>query len=241
VCHDVKRPPRSQDQAFGRGKTALVTGAASGIGAATARALRARGVWVVGMDLNEPEDCDRSVICDVGDAQLVAEALGGIGIVDIAITAAGYYAQTDLTRPDADAWRTMLQVHLEGTFNIISGVLPGMYERRSGAICTVASELALTGDPAAPHYAAAKGAIIALTKSIAVEAAPRGVRVNCIAPGPTQTPLLPEAHKTPEAIAQLPLRRLVDPDEIAATVVWMIDGEHNLIGQVISPNAGAVL
>ena len=221
--------------------TALVTGAASGIGAATAVALRAQDVRVLGLDLVPAEHCDEVLVCDVTDAAGVSQMVRSVGAIEIAITAAGYYSTTDIASIEPDAWRTMLLVHLEGTLNVISSVLPGMYERRSGALCTVASELALMGDPAAPHYASAKGAVIALTKSVAVEAAPFGVRVNCVAPGPCDTPLLPAAHRTPEAIALLPLQRLVRPEEVAATAAWLALEDHNLVGQVVSPNAGAVL
>src|SRR3954464_12500748 len=110
-----------------------------------------------------------------------------------------------------------------------------------GAICRKGLELALCGDADAAHYAAAKGAIHAFTKSLAVEAAPYGVRVNCVAPGPTDTPLMTPELRDPAYIDSLVLRRLVAPEEIAATVRFVTRGAHNLVGQVISPNAGAVV
>jgi 2-hydroxycyclohexanecarboxyl-CoA dehydrogenase len=222
-------------------KRALVTGAASGIGAAIAAALRAGGVRVVGLDLAPVTECDEELTCDVSDAGAMRSAISSAGEIDIAVTAAGYYETTDLTEPDAEAWHRMLSVHLGGTVNVLDAVLPGMYERGSGAICTVASELALIGDATAPHYAAAKGAITALTKSVAAEAAPRGVRVNCLAPGPCDTPLLPPEHRTSAAVAALPLGRLLRPAEVAATAVWLVLEDTNVVGQVVSPNAGAVL
>jgi NAD(P)-dependent dehydrogenase (short-subunit alcohol dehydrogenase family) len=222
-------------------KRAIVTGAASGIGAAIAAALRACGVRVIGLDLAPVRECDEELICDVSNAEAMKSAISSAGEIDIAVTAAGYYATTDLSEPDPDAWRRMLNVHLGGTFNVLDAVLPGMYERRSGAICTVASELALIGDATAPHYAAAKGAVTALTKSVAAEAAPRGVRVNCLAPGPCDTPLLPPEHRTAAAVAGLPLGRLLLPAEVAATAVWLVLEDTNVVGQVVSPNAGAVL
>lgn len=218
-----------------------MTGAASGIGAAVVTALREHGVHVVGLDLVPAHECSEVLVCDVADAEATSEAVASIGKVDIAVTAAGYYETTDLTALDPHAWRRMLSVHVGGTFNVIDAVLPGMYERGSGAICTVASELALIGDPQAPHYAAAKGAVMALMKSVAVEAAPRGVRINCVAPGPCDTPLLPNEHRTPAAVAALPLGRLLQPCEVAATVAWLVLEETNVVGQVVSPNAGAVL
>jgi NAD(P)-dependent dehydrogenase (short-subunit alcohol dehydrogenase family) len=100
----------------------------------------------------------------------------------------------------------------------------------------------LCGDADAAHYAACKGAVHALSKTIAREAAPHGVRVNCVAPGPTDTPLMTEDMRDPAYIASLVLQRLVDPNEIAAMVGFVLDADgHNLVGQVISPNAGAVV
>jgi 2-hydroxycyclohexanecarboxyl-CoA dehydrogenase len=117
-----------------------------------------------------------------------------------------------------------------------------MLPRGAGAICTVGSELALCGDAEAAHYAACKGAIHAFTKTIALEAAPHGVRVNCVAPGPTDTPLMTEEMRDPAYIASLVLQRLVAPEEIAATVAFLLaTDQHNLVGQVVSPNAGAVV
>jgi NAD(P)-dependent dehydrogenase (short-subunit alcohol dehydrogenase family) len=192
------------------------------------------------LDIDEADDCDEFVLCDVGDAGAVNAAVSTREF-DLAVSAAGYYETIDLTAPDPALWRQMLRVHVHGTFNVIDAVLPGMYARRRGAICTVASELALIGDPQAPHYAAAKGAVAALTKSVAVEAAPYGVRVNCLAPGPCDTPLLPREHRTIEAIEALPLGRLLQPAEVAACAVWLLLGDMNLVGQVVSPNAGTVL
>jgi NAD(P)-dependent dehydrogenase (short-subunit alcohol dehydrogenase family) len=99
----------------------------------------------------------------------------------------------------------------------------------------------LCGDADAAHYAAAKGAIHAFAKSLALEAAPHGIRVNCVAPGPTDTPLMTAEMRAPAYIDSLVLQRLVAPEEIAATVRFVTRGAHNLVGQVVSPNAGAVM
>jgi 2-hydroxycyclohexanecarboxyl-CoA dehydrogenase len=125
--------------------------------------------------------------------------------------------------------------------NLARAAYARMREQGDGAICTIGSELALCGDADAAHYAAAKGAIHAFTKSLAVEAAPHGVRVNCVAPGPTDTPLMTPELRDPAYIDSLVLGRLVAPEEIAATVRFVSRSPHNLTGQVISPNAGAVV
>jgi NAD(P)-dependent dehydrogenase (short-subunit alcohol dehydrogenase family) len=222
---------------------AVVSGAASGIGRACAIALRDAGLAVASLDLDEARGFDLALRVDVADADAVEAAVAGaeaeLGPVEVAVTAAGYYERAQVGDIGVARWRRMLAVQLGGTINLARSA----YARMSagGSICTIGSELALCGDADAAHYAAAKGAIHAFTKSLAVEAAPRGVRVNCVAPGPTDTPLMTPELRAPEYINSLVLRRLVAPEEIAATVLFVTRGDHNLVGQVISPNAGAVV
>jgi NAD(P)-dependent dehydrogenase (short-subunit alcohol dehydrogenase family) len=236
---------RVGDGLVSRRSCAVVSGAASGIGRACAVALRADGLAVASLDLADADGVDLSLSVDVADAQAVEAAVARaeveLGPVAVAVTAAGYYEHAPVGGTGAAAWRRMLAVQLGGTVNLARSAYVRMLERGTGAICTIGSELALCGDGDAAHYAAAKGAIHAFTKSLAVEAAPRGVRVNCVAPGPTDTPLMTPELRAAEYIDSLVLRRLVDPEEIAATVLFVTRGEHNLVGQVISPNAGAVV
>ena len=182
---------------------------------------------------------------DVADAAAVeaavARAEAELGPVAVVVTAAGYYERAAIGATGVDAWRRMLAVQLGGTVNLARGAYTRMLARGAGSICTIGSELALCGDADAAHYAAAKGAIHAFTKSLAVEAAPHGIQVNCVAPGPTDTPLMTPELRGPEYVDSLVLKRLVAPDEIAATVLFVTRGAHNLVGQVISPNAGAVV
>jgi 2-hydroxycyclohexanecarboxyl-CoA dehydrogenase len=224
---------------------AVVSGAASGIGRACAAALQADGLAVAALDLAVTGGADLALVVDVADAAAVeaavARAESELGPVAVAVSAAGYYERGEIGEIGADAWRRMLAVQLGGTVNLARSAYARMREHGAGAICTIGSELALCGDADAPHYAAAKGAIHAFTKSLAVEAAPHGVRVNCVAPGPTDTPLMTAELRDPAYIDSLVLHRLVAPEEIAATVRFVTRGEHNLVGQVISPNAGAVV
>jgi 2-hydroxycyclohexanecarboxyl-CoA dehydrogenase len=224
---------------------AVVSGAASGIGRACAAALRADGLAIASLDLAAAADADLAVEVDVADAAAVeaavARAESELGPVVVAVAAAGYYERAEIGEIGVAAWRRMLAVQLGGTVNVARSAYARMRARGAGAICTIGSELALCGDADAPHYAASKGAIHAFTKSLAVEAAPHGVRVNCVAPGPTDTPLMTVAMRAPEYIDTLVLHRLVAPEEIAAAVRFVVRGEHNLVGQVISPNAGAVV
>jgi 2-hydroxycyclohexanecarboxyl-CoA dehydrogenase len=224
---------------------AVVSGAASGIGRACAAALRADGLAVASLDLQAAADVDLALELDVADAAAVeaavARAEAELGPVACAVTAAGYYERRPVGSIGVPAWRRMLAVQLGGTVNVARSAYLRMRAAEGGAICTIGSELALCGDADAAHYAACKGAIHAFTKSLAVEAAPHGVRVNCVAPGPTDTPLMTPELRDPAYLSTLVLGRLVAPEEIAATVRFVLRGEHNVVGQVISPNAGAVV
>jgi len=224
---------------------AVVSGAASGIGRACAAALGAHGLAVAALDLTAADRVELALQADVADADAVEAAVvraeAELGPVEVVVTAAGYYERAAVGSTGVAAWRRMLAVQLGGTVNLARSAYARMRERGAGAICTIGSELALCGDADAAHYAAAKGAIHAFTKSLAVEAAPHGVRVNCVAPGPTDTPLMTPEMRDPAYVDALVLRRLVAPEEIAATVLFVTRGAHNLVGQVISPNAGAVV
>jgi 2-hydroxycyclohexanecarboxyl-CoA dehydrogenase len=224
---------------------AVVSGAASGIGRACAAALTADGLAIAALDLSPADGFELALQADVADAEAVeaavARAEAELGAVEVVVTAAGYYEPAAVGETGVDAWRRMLAVQLGGTINLARSAYTRMRGRGAGAICTIGSELALCGDADAAHYAAAKGAIHAFTKSLAVEAAPHGIQVNCIAPGPTDTPLMTPELRAPEYVDSLVLKRLVAPDEIAAAVLFVTRVAHNLVGQVISPNAGAVV
>jgi 2-hydroxycyclohexanecarboxyl-CoA dehydrogenase len=230
-----------------RSPVAVVTGAASGIGAATAALFAERGWRIAGLDLR-PSATDLSLICDVTDAaavgsaiDAVAERLGGIAA---AVTAAGYYEEgidvCDITKAQ---WDSMLQVILGGTVNTCAAVLPGMIAAERGTIIAISSELALGGSATDLHYVAAKGAVLGLIKSLAAEFAATPIRLNVVAPGPTDTPLLaPDSlWRKPGYLATLPLGRLVRPEEVAATVYYLATEGVMYCGEVLSPNAGAVI
>jgi 2-hydroxycyclohexanecarboxyl-CoA dehydrogenase len=228
------------------GNVALITGAASGIGAAIAARLSAQGWRVAGLDLRESET-DLPLVADVADAGAVREAADRaareLGTISLLVTVAGHYEMLPVSEIGPQRWQRMLSVHLGGTRNACAAVLPAMLEAGRGTIITISSELALGGGAQDAHYAAAKGAIIGFTKSLAAEVADRGVRVNSVAPGPTDTPLLsPDSPwRDPAFLGTLPLRRLVSPDEIAETVLFLAEEGNYLCGQVLSPNAGAVI
>jgi 2-hydroxycyclohexanecarboxyl-CoA dehydrogenase len=228
------------------GGVALVTGAASGIGASISGLLAARGWRVAGIDLRS-SDAELPLEADVSDRAAVRAAADRVaaelGPVSVLVTAAGFYDSVPVAELDADRWRRMLAVHLGGTVNACWAVLPGMLAAGSGTIVTISSELALAGGAGDAHYVAAKGAIIGFTRSLAIELAPSGVRVNSVAPGPTDTPLLaPDSPwRSPDYLDTLPLGRLVRPDEVAETVALLVEEGGYFAGQTLSPNAGAVI
>ena len=224
---------------------AVITGAASGLGAATARRLRKEGLTVAGFDLHTAEDVDLAFEVDVRDAGAIEDAVARsedqLGPVEYLMTAAGVYELFPLGGIGPERWRRMMAIHIDGTANTCRAVYPRMKARGKGSIVTIGSELGLMGDPEAAHYAAAKGAIHAFSKSPAMEAVAHGIRVNCVAPGPADTPLLKQEMRSPEYVNSLVLHRIVKPEEVADTVAFLMLEQHNFVGAVLSPNAGAVV
>jgi 2-hydroxycyclohexanecarboxyl-CoA dehydrogenase len=215
---------------------ALVTGAGGGIGGASADALEAAGMDVARTDLP----------LDVSDADavagLVARTERELGPIEVLVNCAGHLTETPIAAISDAEWRRMLRVHLGGTWHTCREVAPRMAARGRGAIVNTSSELALCGAELHAHYCAAKGAIVGLTKSLALELAGRGVRVNAVAPGATDTALLTGTWRTPEYLGSLPLRRLSTPAEIAASVAFLAsDAAAYVTGIVLSPNSGAVI
>jgi 2-hydroxycyclohexanecarboxyl-CoA dehydrogenase len=226
---------------------ALVSGAASGIGRACAEVMRRSGWRTAGIDLNASE-ADLSLRADVSDRAAVAAAADEVaerfGRIDLLVTAAGYYEEgIDVADITVAQWDRMLAVILGGTVNCCAAVLPHMLSRGEGAIVAISSELALAGSATDLHYVAAKGAVLGLIKSLAIEVAHTAIRVNAVAPGPTDTPLLaPDSlWREPDYLATLPLGRLVRPEEIADAVHYLATEGSMYCGEVLSPNAGAVI
>ena len=225
-------------------RIAIVTGSASGIGAAVAAALENDGYTVAGLDIHSAAP----YVVDVSDAhavdQTIKRVVADLGPVDAVVSAAGHYEMVPISDITRQQLHRMLRVHLGGLRNITRSVLPSMLERGSGSIVAIASELAIGGDDCGAHYTAAKGAIIGLVRSLAVEVAGRGVRVNAVAPGPTDTPLLAadSPWRAPEYLETIPNRRLTRPEEIAEVVRFLLNDDTDFcVGEVLSPNGGAVI
>jgi NAD(P)-dependent dehydrogenase (short-subunit alcohol dehydrogenase family) len=226
---------------------AVITGAASGIGAACADLMHRSGWHTAGIDLNGSET-DLPLRADVSDRAAVAAAIDQIvdrfGQIDLLVSAAGYYEEgIDVVDITVGQWDRMLSVILGGTVNTAAAVLPHMISRGQGTIVAISSELALGGSATDLHYVAAKGAVLGFAKSLAMEVADTAIRVNLVAPGPTDTPLLAadSLWREPEYLATLPLGRLVTPEEIAGAVHFLATEGSMYCGEVLSPNAGAVI
>jgi NAD(P)-dependent dehydrogenase (short-subunit alcohol dehydrogenase family) len=186
------------------------------------------------------------VTVDVSDSVsvtgAVAEIRDKLGPISAVVTSAGYYEMAAVADITAHAWRRMLRVHLGGLVNVARATLPDLIEQR-GALVAVASELAVGGGDGDAHYAAAKGAILGFVRSLAAEVADRGVRVNCVAPGPTDTPLLAldSLWRAADYLMTLPLRRLATPREVARCVEYLVcDGTFS-VGDIVNVNSGAVI
>jgi len=224
-----------------------VTGAASGIGRAVAEEMSSRGWVVASIDLQPAPTADHSSEADVTDPWAVAAAVRDIeqrfGPVTAAVSVAGHYEMLPVSEISPKGWQHMLRVHLGGLVNLTRATLPSMLDAGVGSVVAIASELAIGGGNQDAHYAAAKGAVLGLVRSLAAEVAPRGVRINAVAPGPTDTPLIgPESPwRDPAYLSTLPLRRLVTPQEVALCVAFLLDHGTSCVGEVLNPNAGAVI
>jgi 2-hydroxycyclohexanecarboxyl-CoA dehydrogenase len=224
------------------GRVALVTGASGVIGKTVVSRLQDEGWKVAGLDLNEgagdlalrADVTVRDALRDAGER--VARELGPI---DLLVVATNHYERAPMGELPSDSWRRMLGVNLGGAVNAVAAVAPEMVERGRGTIVTTTSWLSFAGGGAGEaYYAASIGAVIAFTKSFAVEVAGRGVRVNCIAVGPTQG--TGSEYELPGS-ADLPAGRLASPDDVAETVLFLAERGDFYVGQVFKPTAGAVM
>ncbi len=244
------------------GRTALVTGANRGIGAGVAKAFAAEGAAVAVNYPNAGAAAEAEVLCaeiaeaggkaiafeaDVSDAPaveaLLAAAAEVFGHLDILVNNAGIARAAPVEDIDPADWDEVFAVHVRGTFLCSKYVLPHMYARGSGRIINTASQLAYLGAAGFAHYTAAKGAIVTFTRTLALEAAPKGVGVNAVAPGATRTAMLDDVPEDIlEGIRQsIPLGRLAEIDDIVPSYVFLAsDDARHYVGQVISPNGGDV-
>jgi len=239
------------------GKTALVTGASGGIGAAIARALHAQGATVTLSGTREAvlqelaaslSERAHVALCDLGDAEAVASlpatAEGLMGGIDILINNAGLTRDNLALRMKDEDWDTVLKVNLTAAFKLSRGVMRGMMKKRWGRIVSITSIVGTTGNPGQANYAASKAGLEGMTKSLAQEVASRGITVNCLAPGfiaTAMTDALPEEQRK-KLLDAVPVGRLGSPEDIAAGVVYLASEEAAYVtGQTLHVNGGMAM
>ena len=244
------------------GKSVLVTGGARGIGRACCLMLARAGASVaVNYRVESPsanllvEEIQTaggeafSLAADVSkreDAEmLVDETVARFGSIDILVNNAGIWKRSPIEEMSDGEWDEMIRVNLTGTFNCIRAAVPPMKEARSGRIISISSTAGQRGEAFCSHYAATKGAVISLTKSLAAELAPYGILVNCVAPGWTVTDMTRDdllGSRRESILQTIPLARAATADEVAGSVVFLASELATFVtGEVLNVNGGAVL
>lgn len=244
-------------------RVALVTGAGSGIGRATSLELARAGARVVAADSDLPATVETvELICGDGGRALAVEAdvtdvsavdtmvdaaVTEFGSLDIAVNCAGMTSPPlGILGTTPEDWRRLIAVNLTSVFLCMRAEVPHMLEAGRGSIVNIASGAGLVGANLLPAYTASKHGVVGLTKSVALELAPRGVRVNCICPGATRTPMLEGFLSGNELMEQLmvsghPIGRLGTPEEIADAVRWVCsDAASFVVGAAITIDGGAI-
>ncbi|HUH95294.1 MAG TPA: SDR family NAD(P)-dependent oxidoreductase [Casimicrobiaceae bacterium] len=241
-------------------KIAVVTGAASGIGKATAEALAEEGATVICADIDRGNgEAAAAAIRGKGrkaqfhavdltdEASISAfaeEVQARVGAVDILINGAGWGRTQPFWENTPELWQKLIALNFVGPMRLVKALLPKMLEHGSGKIVNIASDAGRVGSLGETVYSGAKGGLIAFTKSLARETARYNINVNCVCPGPTETPLLfavPEKHL--ELLKKaIPFRRFGKPSEIADAVVFFASDRASYItGQVLSVSGGLTM
>ena len=239
------------------GQTALVTGASGGIGGAIARALHGQGAQVMvagtrrnalstlAAELGERAHIGLADLADPDAAdRLVKDAETAMGRVDILINNAGVTRDALALRMDDESWQAVIEVNLTAAFRLTRAALRGMIRRRHGRVIGVTSVVAITGNAGQANYAAAKAAMIGMSKSIAAEIATRGITVNCIAPGAIATAMTEEltAEQRARLLGVIPARRFGLPEDVAAAVIFLASAEAAYVtGQTLHVNGGMAM
>ena len=227
-----------------KGKTAIVTGGAAGIGAAIVGRFKEAGANVIVFDLNAEKPVD------IADYEAVKKAVASAGPVDILVNNAGWDMFSPFLKTDPAFWQKIISINLLGAMNLLHCVLPGMVERGGGKVVNIASDAGRVGSSGEAPYSACKGGIIALTKTLARELAGKGVRLNIVCPGLTETGMLEsfmQGAGNPEKLREayrraVPIGRLGKPDDIPGAVLFFASDDADFItGQVLSVSGGLTM
>ena len=260
---------RDQSPQLLSGKHALVTGGSRGIGSAVVEILLAHGARVTSVSRTGPppkesgasgsRDALHHASADVTESESVRKAFesarGRFGEITILVNNAGQAASAPFLKTDPTLWRKMMAVNLDGTFHCTQAVLAGMLAAGWGRIINIASTAGLTGYGYVTAYCAAKHGVVGLTRALAIEVATKGVTVNAVCPGFTDTDIVKEAvanivaktgRTAEQAQAELasrnPQKRLVRPKEVANTVAWLcLPGSEAITGQAIAVAGGELM
>ena len=221
-------------------RTAVVTGAARGIGATIARRLEQDGFEVACLDTIEAEGV---VVCDIADPAAVEAVAEQVGPVDALVNNAGIWRFGPLEDVSPEDFAAVLDVNVRGTFHCTQSFGRSMLERGGGAIVNIVSIAAAMANPAVGAYGPSKAAVVSLTEQTALEWGPRGVRANAVGPGLVPTPGSGDVYDDPEVraarSAAVPLRRLGEPDDVASVVSFLVSDEARYVtGQTIYTDGG---
>jgi 2-hydroxycyclohexanecarboxyl-CoA dehydrogenase len=241
-------------------RTVLITGAASGIGRATAQAFADGGARVLLADIDEERGeqaaaelraaghAAQFMKVDLTSAAsteaLAARIMESAGVPDVIVNGAGWGKTHAFWEGTPDLWERVIALNFVGPMRLTKALLPGMIERRSGRIVNVASDAGRVGSLGETVYSGAKGGLIAFTKALAREVARYQINVNCVCPGPTDTPLMAAVpDKVKEALTKaIPFRRLGKPEEVAQAIVFFAsDAAGYVTGQVLSVSGGLTM
>ena len=227
-----------------KGKTAIVTGGAAGIGAAIVERLRDEGTRVEIFDLKA------SPPVDITSYDAVRSAVERVGPVDILVNNAGWDMFKPFLQTDPAFWQKIISINLVGAMNLLHCVLPGMAAQGRGRVVNIASDAGRVGSSGEAPYSACKGGIIALTKTLARELATKGVRLNVVCPGLTETGMLEsfmQGAGNPDKLREayrraVPIGRLGKPEDIAGAVLFLASDDAEFItGQVLSVSGGLTM
>lgn len=264
----VLKPPRSCDVSPREhrginagcldGRTAVVTGGASGIGAATVRCLAAAGASVAALDIDTEgltgsSPATMEIHCDVADEHSVAAAVRQChdrwdDHIDVLVNVAGIEQTSGFADTTIDEWDRILDINLRGAFLLCREVAPGMVRRGKGSIINLSSTNGLVGSHAGVAYGASKGGMVVMTKDLAIEMAHTGVRVNAVCPGTIDTPLVRRYidHNPDPAAAErsvmraMPIGRLGRPEEVAEAILFFASDRSSLCTGVALPVDGGL-